>query len=49
MLISLKQTQDPWNRRESPEINPCIYAKLIFDKGAKNTQGQKGKVFNEWF
>jgi hypothetical protein len=41
------KTSRKYNGIEDPDINPCIYSQVIFDKGAQNTWWRKDSLFNK--
>jgi hypothetical protein len=40
-MVLAQKHEDQWNGIENLDMNPCSYAHLIFDKGAKNIRWRK--------
>ena len=48
MVLVQNRNIDSWNRIKNPEISPCTYGQLIYDKRDKISQCRKDSFFNKW-
>jgi hypothetical protein len=48
MVLAQKQIRRPVEQNRGPDMNPCSYTQLIFDKGANNIQWRKDSLFNKY-
>ena len=48
MILALNQTHRSAGQMESPETKLHTYGQLNYDKGRKNTQWRKDRLFNKW-
>ena len=48
MVLAQKQKYRPVKQDRKPRDKPCTYRYLIFDKGGKNIQWGKDRLFYKW-
>ena len=48
VVLAQKPKYRPMEQDRKPEVDPCTYGYLIFDKGGKNIQWAKNRLFNKW-
>ena len=46
-IVQYIRNTDSWNRIENPEISPCTYGQLIYDRGGKISQCRKDTFFKK--
>jgi hypothetical protein len=41
MALASNRHEDQWNQRDDPDMNPCSFTHLIFEKGTKTYNGEQ--------